>query len=332
MDAARDNGRAQETRRTARVLELIGLIANGPRHWTRKRLAAQFGVSERQITKDLEILKHGLKFEIEHAREGYYFTRVPRLPTVAFSFEEALALLLAVRAGGDLDGVDNASLGAATGRLESLFPRDLHPVLRATDARRLAPGDRAAHLGTLLRAVGQRRRVWLRHQSPAQGGEITERAVDPYAVVPYGKSWHLVGHCHLRDAVRLFKIDRIRELRPLDERFPAPLDFDLAAFLNRGWGLMPGIDGPVEEVVLRFRPPAASFVAEERWHASQRVEWEADGAVLFRVDVVVTPELRHWVYRYGRDVAVLAPAGLRAWIADEARAVVAQLEEGSHAD
>lgn len=330
MDQERDTGRAQETRRTARVLEMISLISSGPRHWTRKRLAAKFNVSERQITKDLEILKHGLKFEIEHAREGYYFTRVPRLPTVSFSFEEGLALLLAVRAGGDLDGVDSASLGAAAGRLESLFPRDLYPTLRAASARQADPGDRAAHLATLLRAVGQRRRVWLRHQSPAHNGEATERTVDPYAVVPYGKSWHLVGHCHLRDAVRLFKIDRIHELRLLDERFRAPDNFDLAAFLNRGWGLMPGISGPVEEVVLRFRPPSASFVAEERWHASQRVEWVDDGTALFRVNVVVTPELQHWVYRYGRDVEVLAPAGLRAWIAAEARAVAAQFEEDGH--
>lgn len=327
MADERDTGRAQETRRTARVLELISLIASGPRHWTRKRLAAKFGVSERQITKDLEILKHGLKFEIEHAREGYYFTRVPRLPTVSFSFEEGLALLLAVRAGGDLDGVDGASLGAATGRLESLFPRDLYPVLRARDTRQTDPGDRAAHLATLMRAVGQRRRVWLRHQSPAQGGEVTEREVDPYAIVPYGKSWHLVGYCHLRDAVRVFKIDRLQQLRPLDERFAVPDDFDLATFLNRGWGLMPGIRGPVEEVVLRFWPPSASFVAEERWHASQRVEWKADGTALFRVDVVVTPELRRWVFRYGREVEVVAPPGLRAWMADEARAVVAQLGE-----
>ena len=82
---------------------------------------------------------------------------------------------------------------------------------------------------------------------------------------------------------------------------------------------MRGVEGPVEEVVLRFRPPAASFVAEEHWHASQRVAWAADGSATFRVTVVVTPELRHWVYGYGGDVEVLAPAHLRAWVVAEAR-------------
>lgn len=142
-------------------------------------------------------------------------------------------------------------------------------------------------------------------------------------MVPYGKSWHLVGHCHLRDAVRLFKVDRIRDLRPREERFPAPADFDLAEFLGRGWGLMRGVAGSVEEVALRFRPLAAQFVTEERWHASQRAEWAPDGTATFRVTVVITPELRRWVYGYGSDVEVLAPAHRREWVVAEARKVAA---------
>ena len=169
--------------------------------------------------------------------------------------------------------------------------------------------------------MGQRRQVRIEYAAASKGGEVTEREIDPYAVIPYGKSWHLVGHCHLRADVRLFKIDRIRRLRPLDARFPAPADFDLAAFLGRGWGLMPGVAGPVEAVALRFRPPTATFVTEEAWHPSQRVEWAADGTATFRVDVTVTPELRRWVFGYGSDVEVLAPAHLREGGGAEARRV-----------
>lgn len=313
----------QETRRTTRLLDLIWRISSAPRQWSRRKLAEQYEVSERQITKDLEVLRHGLRFPIQRSSEGYYFEQIPRLPTTSFSFEEALALLLAVRAGGTLAGVDGEALAAAVGRLESLFAREFRSILRALDAEVAAPSDRTAALATLQVAVGQRRRVALEYAAASKGGEVTARVVDPYAVIPYGKSWHLVAHCHLRDDVRLFKLDRIRQLRPLDERFAAP-DFDLAAFLGRGWGLMRGVDGPVETVALRFRPPTASFVTEESWYPSQRVEWEADGTALFGVEVIVTPELRRWVYGYGSDVEVLAPAHLREWIVDEARRVAAR--------
>lgn len=312
----------QEIRRTKRLLELSWLIANAPKQWTRRRLATKYEISERQITKDLELLRHGLHFSIERTLEGYYFEQVPRLPNVSFSFDEAVALLLAVRAGRALAGVDGAALHAAVGRLESLFPREFRAVLRATEAEASDPTGRMESLAALQVAVGQRRQVRLEYAAASKGGELTERAVDPYAVIPYGKSWHLVAFCHLRDDVRLFKIDRIRRLEPLDTRFAAP-DFDLAEFLGRGWGLMRGIVGPVEEVVLHFRPPTASFVAEESWHPSQRVEWCDDGTVLFRVTVIVTPELRRWVFGYGRDVAVRAPDHLRDWIGAEARALAA---------
>jgi predicted DNA-binding transcriptional regulator YafY len=75
----------QETRRTTRLLDLIWRISSAPRQWSRKRLAAQYEVSERQITKDLEVLRHGLRFPIQRSAEGYYFEEVPRLPTAAVS-------------------------------------------------------------------------------------------------------------------------------------------------------------------------------------------------------------------------------------------------------
>lgn len=315
----------QETRRTARLLDLVWRISNAPKQWSRKRLADKYEVSERQITKDLQILRYKLHFAIERAPEGYYFEQIPRLPTTSFSFEEAVSLLLAVRAGGALAGVDGEALGAAVGRLESLFPREFRSVLRALDAEAGGASGRTEALAALQMAVGQRRQVRIEYAAASHGGAVTERTVDPYAVIPYGKSWHLVGHCHLRAAVRLFKIDRIRRLRPLGARFPDP-QFDLAEFLGRGWGIMRGVDGPVEDVVLRFRPPTASFVTEESWHPSQRVAWEADGAALFRVTVIVTPELRRWVYGYGSDVEVIAPEHLRAWVEDEARQVVRRAE------
>jgi predicted DNA-binding transcriptional regulator YafY len=89
---------------------------------------------------------------------------------------------------------------------------------------------------------------------------------------------------------------------------------------------MRGIDTPVEHVELRFRPPAARWVAEEHWHASQQVHWNDDGTMTFKLEIQVTPEFERWVFQYGRDVRVISPAHLREWIANEARAVLQQIE------
>lgn len=62
-----------EQARTERLFDLMWLLLEEPRRWTRKRLAAHYGLSERQITKDLATLERGMRCPIVHSRQGYYF-------------------------------------------------------------------------------------------------------------------------------------------------------------------------------------------------------------------------------------------------------------------
>lgn len=58
-------GRMEEVRRTSRVLDLIQDISNAPHRWQRKDLAHKYQVSERQIQKDLAIIRHSPPFSHE---------------------------------------------------------------------------------------------------------------------------------------------------------------------------------------------------------------------------------------------------------------------------
>jgi predicted DNA-binding transcriptional regulator YafY len=317
-------GRIDETRRVSRLLDIAWRIAAAPRHWTRRRLAALYEVSERQITSDLTLMRHGLHWQVRTCHAGYYFDPPPSVPGIQFTLPEALALLLAVRASMALPGVGSAELTAAITRLASLVPPPLQLLVALPDS---PPSPREHTLRTLQLALGQRRRVHLTYQTASRGGEVTERDFDPYAIFPYGRSWHVIGHCLLRNAIRDFKADRIVAVAPRAAFYEIPPDFNVADFLDAGWGLMRDTGEPAEEVVLRFSPLAGRWVREERWHMTQEIADEADGRVRFRVHVPVTPELRRWVFHYGREVEVLAPQSLREWIRDEAECVAAQFCE-----
>jgi predicted DNA-binding transcriptional regulator YafY len=56
--------------------------------------------------------------------------------------------------------------------------------------------------------------------------EETERAVDPYAVVQGDAFWYTFGYCHLREARRLFRLDRVLSVKMLDGTFELPSGFD----------------------------------------------------------------------------------------------------------
>jgi predicted DNA-binding transcriptional regulator YafY len=315
--------RLPETTRIARILEMVWRISREPRHWNRAALATEFEISERMVTQDIQLIRHGLGFDLQSDYgKGYYFTHLPNLPAVSYSLPEALALLLAAQSARQLSGISQADLAAAIARLTSIIPEDLRAMVERLGGA--APDDdrRQSLLATISHGASLSRQLKMRYASASRGGAESQRVVDPYAVVPYLRSWHLIGYCHLREDVRIFKVDRIREVVTLRSTFEPDPDFDLTAFLGEGWGLMRGLDDPVETVELLFEQPAARWVAEEHWHASQRVEWLDDGRLSFSVSIQVTPEFKRWVFRYGRQIEIVAPFHLREWVRDEARAIL----------
>lgn len=305
------------------------IVSTSPRRYLRRDLAARFEVSERMIQKDLEVIRHGLKLPLRRSPEGYYFEEMPRLPVLQFTFTEALALLLAVQAARQVSGIGLAELTAALARLEALFPQEFASLLRRAanpPALSVQREHRQQMLILLNKALVEGRKVRMIYETHSRGGEANERTVRPYHVMPHVRSWHLIAYCEWRSAVLMFKVDRIREATLLDERYHVPEDFDLAAYLGPAWGIMRGGTGEPVDVVLRFAPEAGRRVAEEHWHASQQVEEQPDGSILFRLRVPVTPDFVNWLLYYGSRVKVLEPAGLRVQVAEEHRCAAESYE------
>lgn len=314
--------RLEETKRIARILQLVQMIAAAPYRYLRRDLAARFEVSERMIQKDLEIIRHGLLLPLVHDAEGYAFETMPRLPALQYTFSEGLALLLAVQAAQQVSGIGSAELAAAVARLEALFPAEFAPLLRQSGQRQplTAQGEHRQQMLILLnRALVEGRKVRMTYATRSRGGELGERVVRPYTLYPYVRSWQLIAFCERREMVLMFKVDRIRIATLLDEPYTIPEDFDVDAYIGDTWGLLRGEGGASVEVALRFTADTGQRVAEERWHASQQAEAQPDGSVLFRLQIAVTPEFVSWVLYYGSQVEVLAPESLRQRVAEEHR-------------
>ena len=67
------------TAHVARLFDLMWLLMAEPRRHQRRALAAHFGVSERQITKDLAMLAAGLRCRIRASPTGYHLDPALRL-------------------------------------------------------------------------------------------------------------------------------------------------------------------------------------------------------------------------------------------------------------
>lgn len=207
-------------RRADRLFQLIQLLRRR-NVATAAWLATQLEVSERTVYRDVrDLMLSGVPIEGE-AGVGYILRRGFDLPPLMFSEAEIEAMVLGarvVKSWGDA-GLAKAA-DEALARVEAVLPDRLRERLNRTPL--FAPGFHiqatfAQSLGVLRRAIDERRKVRLAYT--AADGSDTDRTVRPLGLFFWGPSWSLAGWCELRGDFRSFRLDRMRELTPLPERF-----------------------------------------------------------------------------------------------------------------
>ena len=80
----------------------------------------------------------------------------------------------------------------------------------------------------LMRAIGQTHSVQIRYNS-ASRDRVNRRDVDPCRLWYNAGKLYLIGYCHVRKAVRMFAVERIRSLTISNRPCQVPLGFDLEA-------------------------------------------------------------------------------------------------------
>ncbi len=99
-----------------------------------------------------------------------------------------------------------------------------------------------------------RRRLRVTYRARSKD-ETTERELSPQRLVFYRGNWYLDAWCHLRNGLRSFSIDSLRQAELLDARAKNLPEAELEAFLASGYGIYSG--KRTEWARLKFSPAAA---------------------------------------------------------------------------
>jgi predicted DNA-binding transcriptional regulator YafY len=313
-----------------RLLQFLGR----PQGLAVEEAAQELGCAVRTVWRDLRVLQDtGLPiYDERDGRRGVWRIEQgfkDRLP-IPLSLAEVVALVvcqdLLNPAGAGPLGPAVASVFAKVRAL--LTPRGLELVDRmrqAVGARALGAKlqlGTAEHLPAIQSAVAAGRALQIRYYSMSRDAE-TERRVDPYRLIYFNSGLYLVGYCHLRQEVRIFAVERIRALEPLEAAFRMPAVFDLEAYLRSAWGL---IRGDLVTVKAVFARSVAPYIRERLWHPSQEVKELPGGRVELTLKVADTLEVRRWLLGFGAEAEVIEPPALREAIRQGAVKLVARLE------
>ena len=230
---------------STRLLTILELLQARGR-MSGPELAGRLEVSPRSVRRYITMLQDmGIPIEGERGRYGQYRLRPGyKLPPLMFDDDEVIAVtagLLLVRRSGGL--VEPSTAERTLAKLNRVLPEGLREqvtALQETLVLDVPPGQTlpsSEQLAVLSQGVKARRRVWLRYLD--EQGRTTERDFDPYGVVQLSGRWYAAGHCYLRQALRVFRLDRIDEVRLLEPSFRLPKGFDAHAYISRSVAMVP---------------------------------------------------------------------------------------------
>jgi len=177
-----------------------------------------------------------------------------------------------------------------------------------------------ARIAALEKLAARGRPAVLRYES-LSGQETADRGVDPWRIFHRAGAWYLVGRCHVHDEPRLFRLDRIHDVKPGRGKFETPVDFDVERFLADAWSVFVGPDR--HEVNLRFDGELAPLIENACHHPGESKQRRADGTVDYTVTVASLDEIARWIVGFGGACRVLGPTELRARVRRLASGVLA---------
>jgi len=330
MDAPMPRG--DQLSRQWRLIQLI----DRPQGITVDDAARDLAVTIRTIWRDLEVLqKAGLPLYTERAADGNRGVwRVTEEFKRALPLKLTLGELVALLMSRDLltplgVSVLGPEVASAFDKIQGAPSRDALKIIeqmrdrlgvRPAGAKLQAPA--AEHLPKIHTALAERRTLRTRYYSASRDSE-DDRAIDPYHLTLHNGGLYLVGHCHLRDAVRIFAVERMRSVELTRGGFVVPASFNAEKYLAAAWGVM---QGELVTVRVIFARAVASYIRERLWHPSQKLRDLADGRVEVALQVADTLEVRRWILGYGVQAEVVAPEGLREALRVEAVQLATMLE------
>lgn len=290
------------------------------------------GVSLATFKRDLEYLRERLNAPILWDRDvgGYRYGQPDScapafsLPGLWFNSGEVHALLTMQHLLSNLEpGLLAGHIRPLQSRLKALLASRDHSAEEVENRFRIVHAARrqvaTRYFEVIASATLSRKRLNIRHYN-RQAGEESERVVSPQQLVYYRDNWYLDSWCHLREGIRSFAIDAVRQARMLEEKCREVPREKLREVLESGYGIFSG--GKVAWAKLRFTPERARWVANELWHPAQKGSFDAEGYYLLELPYSDDRELVMDILRHGAEVEVVAPQTLRARVEEEVRAML----------
>jgi predicted DNA-binding transcriptional regulator YafY len=291
-------------------------------------LAAELGVTERTVYRDLAILTDlGVPHYFDEEAGGYRIRRDFFLPPLHLTAGEALALLALGESVGRSEQI--AMTGPAATAIEKIRAQlparvidELSGIDRYIDIQLSASGPAREAIQDVFSqvrsAIQHRRALRCRYESLNTGTDDDEFLLWPYMLSFDHRAWYVIGLHEKRGEVRRLKLNRFTAITTTNQPYTIPKDFSMQAYRGKAWRMIRG--DQTFNVTIDFDATVAETVADTNWHPTQQIDDHPDGSITFRCEVDGMDEIVWWVLGYGPHAHLREPRELADCVANLSRA------------
>ncbi len=310
-----------------RIYELHKILSSAHYPVPKRKLQEQLECSPATVDRTIEHSRLYLEAPIEYDREhnGYYYAKTEdfealryELPGLWFNTSELFALFTMHHLLENLEpGLFTEAIAPLKKRIENILAKQNLKYDQLTQRVRLIPiaarRHRPEYFSRVAAATLQRKQLKVVYHGRARN-KPTERVLSPQRIVLYRDNWYLDAWCHLREALRSFSIDCIKQISTLKKKARSIPERRLDEHYARAYGIFAG--KPTQTAKLRFSRKIALWVKDEKWHPDQQGQLNLDGTYLLEIPYGKAEELIMDILKYGPEVEVLEPKRLRDQVKD----------------
>lgn len=226
-----------DTKRLSRLTAILTQLQT-KRLLTAPELANRFSVSVRTIYRDIKALEQSGVPVITQEGKGYTLMEGYRVPPVMFTESQANALILAEQLV--LNNKDASFVKDYTEAIDKIKAVLRHNIKdkanllaeRTVFSQNISRERTSNNLSDLQFALTNFCLTQIDYANEA--GEATVRLIEPFALVSTQQNWLLIAWCRLRSQFRNFRLDRIKHLQVLSDKF-TPHNMTLQEFFDKNY-------------------------------------------------------------------------------------------------
>ena len=294
-----------------RRLKLMLLLQKPGEKLTVEEIAKKFGVSRRTIFRDFNALQEINVPVTWDKYAGYGMMKGYKIPPLMFSEKELATIIVGLNfVKTQIDSGLSEDAEGVELKIKNVLPIELKDFMNSLSRKTVIdPFQKYGGIKrdggdwyTLSSAISQELRVEFVYESGK--GEQKIRKVDPYILVYFEDHWNMIGRSHLRGEERNFRLDRMSEVKILNEKFEVKSKIDIEGLIFRSNESEQKIIVVLDDTAVnRFRANLPAKIFKETGQKSKKIKIE------FFFDNL--DFINQWLLQFGAELKVEAPKELK---------------------